>query len=155
MAHGTTPGGSSDPVVSPAPGQTTGPSGAPSRPHDASADFWGPLKIIEHIGRGTFGDVYRAWDSRLDREVALKILRRREPDDQGRASTVIQEGRLLAKVRHPNVVTVYGAERIGGQVGVWMEFVHGETLEEELRSRGPFDVERVIKIGIELSSRIL
>jgi TolB-like protein/cytochrome c-type biogenesis protein CcmH/NrfG len=115
---------------------------------------WGPLRIIEHVGRGTFGDVYRAWDSRLDREVALKILRRTERDDQAHASTVIEEGRLLARVRHPNVVTVYGAERVGGQVGVWMEFVHGNTLEEELGDTGPFDVDRVIRIGIELSGAL-
>ena len=119
-----------------------------------SVDSWGPLRVIEHIGRGTFGDVYRAWDSRLDREVALKILRREERDDQAHASTVIQEGRLLARVRHPNVVTVYGAERVNGQVGLWMEFVHGPTLEEELRDQGPFDVDRVIRIGIELSGAL-
>ena len=127
---------------------------AHSTPGEFSGRSWGPLKIIEHIGHGTFGDVYRAWDSRLDREVALKILRRKEREDQARASTVIEEGRLLARVRHPNVVTVYGAERIGGQVGVWMEFVHGKTLEEELRSRGPFPVDRVIKIGVELSGAL-
>ena len=121
--------------------------------HDSSARIWGPLRIIEHVGRGTFGDVYRAWDSRLDREVALKILRRQERDDQAHASTVIQEGRLLARVRHPNVVTVYGAERVNGQVGVWMEFVHGKTLEQELRDQGPFEVDRVIRIGIELQQR--
>ena len=121
---------------------------------DSLGDSWGPLKIIEHVGCGTFGDVYRAWDSRLDREVALKILRRKERDDQAHASTVIQEGRLLARVRHPNVVTVYGAERVGGQVGVWMEFVHGKTLEQELRDQGPFDVDRVIRIGIELAGAL-
>jgi tetratricopeptide (TPR) repeat protein len=57
-------------------------------------------------------------------------------------------------VRHPNVVTVYGAERIRGQVGVWMEFVEGKTLEEELRSDGPFDIDRVIRIGVELSGAL-
>ena len=67
---------------------------------------------------------------------------------------MIQEGRLLARVRHPNIVTVYGAERVGGQVGVWMEFVHGKTLEEELRDARPFDVDRVIRIGIELSGAL-
>jgi serine/threonine-protein kinase len=113
---------------------------------------WGPLRIIEHVGRGTFGDVYRAWDSRLDREVALKILKRQEREDD--ASTVIEEGRLLARVRHPNIVTVYGAERVNGQVGVWMEFVHGQTLEEQLREHGPFELERVVRIGIELSAAL-
>src|SRR5688572_4665787 len=78
---------------------------------------WGPLTVLEHIGRGTFGDVYRAHDARLDRIVALKILRSRQPAE---ATAVIAEARLLARVSHPNVVTVYGSERIDGQVGVWM-----------------------------------
>jgi serine/threonine-protein kinase len=117
------------------------------------AEFWGPLRLLEHVGRGSFGDVYRAWDTRLDREVALKLLRRSDHDDV-RASTVIREGRLLARVRHPNVVTVYGAERIDGQVGVWMEFIHGKTLEQELRERGLFDIDRVLGIGIDLADAL-
>jgi TolB-like protein/predicted Ser/Thr protein kinase len=116
-------------------------------------DSWGPLRILEHVGRGTFGDVYRAWDSRLDREVALKILRHREHDDV-RVSTVIQEGRLLARVRHPSVVTVYGAERIAGQAGVWMEFIHGKTLEQELSDHGTLNVDRVAGIGIDLADAL-
>lgn len=119
---------------------------------DGRVESWGPLRIIEHVGRGSFGDVYRAWDSRLDREVALKIMRHTRED--ARVSTVIREGRLLARVHHPNVVTVYGAERINGQVGVWMEFIHGNTLEQELREDGPFDVDRVIGIGIELADAL-
>jgi TolB-like protein/Flp pilus assembly protein TadD/predicted Ser/Thr protein kinase len=126
---------------------------ASATPHSEAA-FWGPLKLLEHVGRGTFGDVYRAWDSRLDREVALKILRQREQEDEARVSTVIQEGRLLARVRHPNVVTVYGAERIDGRVGMWMEFIHGQTLEQELRQNGPFAVDRVIDIGVDLADAL-
>ena len=117
-------------------------------------EFWGSLRLLEHVGRGSFGDVYRAWDTRLDREVALKLLRRREHDDDARASTVIHEGRLLARVRHPNVVTVYGAERVDGQVGVWMEFIHGRTLEQDLRERGPFDIDRAIGVGIDLADAL-
>ena len=130
------------------------PASAGRERRHSAGESWGPLKIIEHVGRGTFGDVYRAWDSRLDREVALKILRHQEPDDQAGSSTVIEEGRLLARVRHPNVVTVYGAERIGREVGVWMEFVHGKTVEQQLREEGPFDVDRVVKIGVELSGAL-
>jgi serine/threonine-protein kinase len=143
------PGDSSAPAP---PAPVTRSSNPLAAPDGSPGDTWGPLEIIEHVGRGTFGDVYRAWDSRLDREVALKILRRNEPHDQ--TSTVIEEGRLLARVRHPNVVTVYGAERVNGQVGLWMEFVHGRTLEEELRDHGPFDVGRVTRIGIELSDAL-
>src|SRR5262249_37589462 len=59
---------------------------------------WGQLTVLEPIGRGAFGVVYRAWDPRLDREVALKLL----PLDEQALST-LHEGRLLAKVHHPNV----------------------------------------------------
>lgn len=114
---------------------------------------WGPLRVIERVGHGTFGDVYRAWDTRLDREVALKVLHRIESQPEP-LPTSIEEGRLLARVSHPNVVTVYGAERIQGQVGVWMEFVHGRTLETELRDRGPFPVESVIDIAVQLGDAL-
>lgn len=148
-----TPADSSSHAVPAALGRSATPSLDP-RATAPPTESWGPLKIIEHVGHGTFGDVYRAWDNRLDREVALKVLRRRERNDEARASIVIQEGRLLARVRHPNVVTVYGAERIDGRVGVWMEFIHGKTLEQELRERGPFDVDRIIKIGIDLADAL-
>src|SRR5262245_31950767 len=116
------------------------------------AAYWGPFRIIEQVGHGTFGDVYRAWDTRLDREVALKIVRRDE--SSGDSTAVIEEGRMLARVRHPNVVTVYGAERIDGRVGVWMEFVHGRTLEDELREIGPFDVGRLVVIAVALGNAL-
>src|SRR5262245_27675490 len=92
-------------------------------------DRWGPLTLLEHVGHGSFADVYRALDTRLDREVALKLMRRVETYSDPHGTTVIDEARLLARVRHPNVVTIYGADRIEGRVGLWMEFVRGRTLE--------------------------
>ena len=113
---------------------------------------WGPLRMFERIGHGAFGDVYRAWDTRLDREVALKLLTE-GPAKAGHgeeSSSVIEEGRLLARVRHPNVVTIYGAERIDGRVGLWMELVHGRTLEQALRDGTTFSAKDVERLGIEL-----
>lgn len=115
---------------------------------------WGPLRIIERVGRGTFGDVYRAWDTRLDREVALKILRPGTRDAKALASSIVEEGRLLARIRHPNVVTVYGADWVDGQIGVWMQFVHGSTLEDEIRTQGRFDAPQAVAIGIELADAL-
>ena len=117
----------------------TGPAVATgSQDTRAALGSWGPLSITSHLGRGRFGDVYRAWDRRLDRPVALKLLRRAAADDQtDTGSAVIDEGRLMARVRHPNVVTVYGAERIDGRVGLSMELVEGRTLKAELLERGP------------------
>jgi serine/threonine-protein kinase len=112
---------------------------------------WGPLVLHERIGEGSFGEVFRAWDPRLDREVALKLLRPgRHEDAEAVGRAVIAEGRALARVRHPNVVTVYGADRIDGQVGVWMEYVHGRTLEEVLRERGPCSIHEAVGIGLDV-----
>ncbi len=111
---------------------------------------WGSLRLLERVGQGAFGDVYRAWDPRLDREVALKLLRRLESRRDSVGSAVIDEGRLLARVRHPNVVTVYGADRIDGRVGLWMEFVRGRTLEVVLRDHGPFGAQEATLIGLDL-----
>ncbi len=124
-------------------------------PGDAAAPSetpvtWGALTIVEKIGRGTFGDVYRAHDRRLNRFVALKLLRRKDSLE----SAVIEEGQLMARVRHPNVVTVYGAERIDARVGMWMQFVDGPTLEEELKTRGPFTADEVAQAGTQLAQAL-
>jgi eukaryotic-like serine/threonine-protein kinase len=108
---------------------------------------WGTLEIRHKIGRGAYGDVYRAWDPRLGREVALKLLRyRTAPSD----AEIIREGQLLARVRHHNVVTVFGAATIDGRIGLWMELIRGETLEEELARRGQFTPEEVLHVALEL-----
>ena len=109
---------------------------------------WGPLQASELIGSGRFGDVYRAWDPRLHRDVALKLLRVR--DTTAADDAVIEEGRLAARVRHPNVVTIFGAQQIDGRTGLWMELVEGRTLEAELAERGPFSAEALTTVGIEL-----
>jgi TolB-like protein/Tfp pilus assembly protein PilF len=114
---------------------------------EAPETRWGHLRLLEKVGAGAFGQVYRAWDTRLDREVALKLLPATAGDS---GSPVIEEGRLLARVRHPNVVTIYGAELIDGQIGLWMEFVRGRTLEALLRSGHQFSLDDVLAIGREL-----
>ena len=115
---------------------------------------WGHLQVFERIGHGAFGDVHRAWDPRLDREVALKLLRPDVLDDDGPGSAVIEEGRLLARVRHPNVVTIYGAEPNDGRIGLWMEFVKGGTLEEALRSNRTFTAAEVTRLGVDLCAAV-
>ena len=111
---------------------------------------WGHLRVLEPIGRGAFGEVYRAWDTRLDREVALKLLPAGSPGAGSRATSIIEEGRLLARVRHPNVVTIYGAERIEDRIGLWMEFVKGRTLAQAVEEDGVFTATKAGEIGIEL-----
>ena len=125
----------------------------PSRIEPKVADapvLWGHLRLVERIGRGAFGEVYRAWDTRLDREVALKLLPAGPSSGDRAASAIIHEGRLLARVRHPNVVTIYGAEQIADQIGLWMEFVRGHTLEQILDQRKVVSAAEAVGIGLEL-----
>ena len=108
------------------------------------------FELIQQIGEGAFGDVYRARDA-LHRDVALKLLRHvsgRSAEQQ--AARILHEGRVLARVRHPSVVTVYGAEEHDGRVGLWMEFIEGRTLEALLRSQGSFGAREAALIGREL-----
>ena len=111
---------------------------------------WGHLRVLEPIGSGAFGHVYRAWDSRLDREVALKLLPAQSDVGGTRASSIIHEGRLLARVRHPNVVTIHGAERIGDIIGLWMERIDGETVEQRLARESPVRPSEAIQIALQI-----
>jgi Tol biopolymer transport system component len=124
-----------------------------STPTDREFRRWGALDVLDHVGGGSYGDVYRARDSRLARDVALKLLHYEEQPERSETA-LVREAHLLARVRHPNVVTVYGAERIGGRTGLWMEFIEGETLEEELRRRGPLPPDEVARIGISLTAAL-
>jgi len=114
---------------------------------------WGHLQLLEHMASGAFGDVYRAWDPALDREVALKLLRR-SPDADAAPEEAVDEGRLLARVHHPNVVTVHGAARLDGKVGLWMELVHGHTLADVVAAEGPLSASRVAAIGEDLCAAL-
>jgi serine/threonine protein kinase len=121
---------------------------------------WRHLAIIEPIGQGTFGNVYRAREDGLDREVALKLITLRSGAPSVGASAmftsevltseVLKEARLLARVRHPNVVTVYGAESAEGRVGLWMELIKGRTLEDLLAAHGAFSAKEAAAIGTDL-----
>ena len=118
-----------------------------------SGSYWGHLEIIELIGSGSYGDVYRARDTRLGRDVALKLLRTRDAAESG-ASFLVREGHLLSRVKHANVVTVHGADCIDGRTGVWMELIEGETLEQEVRRRGALEPTAVAQIGAVLADAL-
>src|SRR5262245_30679551 len=105
---------------------------------------WSHLELVEEVGRGAFGTVYRSWDTRLAREVALKLY----AGDHGDGD--IEEARRLARVSHPNVVTIFGADRIAGQLGLWMELLRGRTLEAIVRDQGPFSAREAIAIGLDV-----
>jgi len=115
--------------------------GAPS-PADSAARFTrGP-----RIGGGAFGEVYQAWDTRLRRDVALKVVRLDLPF----AASILSEARRLARVRHPNVVVIHDVYEDGQEGGICMELLSGHTLDAVLRARGPLTSTRVIELGVTL-----
>ena len=124
-----------------------------TRPDLSTATRWGPLFVLERVGGGSFGDVYRAWDPALHREVALKRLRLAQTA-KSRASELVREGQLLASVRHPNVIDVHGAAAIDGELGIWMEFVRGRTLEQIVTDDGPMSADEAIVVGQSLCSAL-
>ena len=128
-------------------GRTSNPKRRPTcaaatRPRRIEHEVWGHFRLLEKIGKGTFGVVYRARDTKLDSEVALKLL--------NSAFELPTEARNLARVRHPNVVTVYGTDQIDGRIGIWMEFVNGRTLGSLLKSNGPYGAREAAGIGVDL-----
>ncbi len=107
---------------------------------------WGQLVLGDKVGEGAFGEVYRAWDVVLEREVALKLLRAAEEDP-----ALLQEARMLARLRrHPNVVTVYGADRHDERSGIWMDFIEGETLAAIVEQRGSFGAQEALLVGVDV-----
>jgi serine/threonine protein kinase/Tfp pilus assembly protein PilF len=110
------------------------------------ARFWGRLEIRGRIGSGNFGEVYRAWDPDLRREVALKLA----SGGGHRQVAAVKEARALARVRHNNVVTVYGVDRHGDRVGLWMELIRGRTLAAIVKEHGPLGGREAALVGIEL-----
>jgi serine/threonine protein kinase len=121
-----------------------------SRAGQPSPDAWGAYTITGEIGQGSYGTVYRALDADLGLELALKVIRPRDPGDQAAATVALQEARLLAQITHPNVVRIYGAERVGSEVGIAMELVQGQTLHRIVAAQGPFSANETMLLGGDL-----
>jgi len=135
--------------VSATEGDTSDSRGTGIGPPGPAQGTWCGLEILEEIGQGGFGRVYRAWEPTLAREVALKIIR--PPEGQPAAvNAILREGQLLARVHHRNVVTIHGAQQIGNEIGLWMEFVRGRTLTDIVKHDGPRAAGEAALIGVTL-----
>src|SRR5688500_18549661 len=111
---------------------------------------WGPLTIIAKIDEGAFGTIYKAHDNRTAKDVALKLL----PPRSANPTHMLKEARLLAKVNHPNVVRVYGADDTQERVGLWMELIKGRTLENLLQTQGVFGAREAAMIGLDVCQAV-
>ena len=110
----------------------------------------GPYEIQTPIGKGGMGEVYRATDTKLRRDVALKFLPDHFLDDADRLSRFQREAQVLASLNHPNIAQVYGLEESGNARCIVMELVEGETLADRI-ARGPIPVEEALNIAHQIA----
>ncbi len=115
------------------------------------AATWGSFSLMGRVGFGGFGEVYRAWDPHLQREVALKLLLPGVATGEAEYEAMLGEARALASVRHPNIVPVYGIDRHDGRVGFWTDFVRGKTLSVLVGEQGTFGAREAALIGLDVS----
>jgi hypothetical protein len=118
-------------------------TGIPVLPLDAPTQ-WDEFRILRELGRGGFGCVYSAYDAGLAKEIALKIVRVSHPL---RIPAVMREGQMLARVRHPNVVTVHAVRRVGDEIGFVMDLIDGESLADRVHRVGRLGAEEAVAIG--------
>src|SRR5580658_2464276 len=126
----------------------TGRGDTPSQSH------WGSFVLNARVGSGGFGEVYRAWDPHLQREVALKLLLPGAVGGEAEYEAMLREARALASVRHPNIVPVHGVDRHDGRVGFWTDFVRGKTLAVLLREQGTFGSREAASIGLDVAKAL-
>lgn len=105
----------------------------------------GRFRVIARIGAGATGVVYSAWDTRLDRRVALKVIKGRPAENPRAADRLLSEARSAARVQHPSVITVYDAGQADAGLWIAMQFVEGASFAQWLDAepRGWSDVQRV------------
>ena len=113
----------------------------------------GAYEVLEKIGEGGMGEVFRARDIKLDRDVALKVLPRAVAEDPDRLARFEREAKVLASLNHPNVCTVHDTGEYDGRPFIVMEVVQGDTLQQQL-SKGPLQPRQVIDLGMQLADAL-
>ncbi len=113
----------------------------------------GEYEILDPLGIGGMGEVYRARDNRLDRQVAIKVLPNEFTEDPERLARFEREAKLLASLNHSNIGAIYGYEEAGGQKFFVLELVEGETLAERLE-KGPFPLRDALSIAIQIAEGV-
>ncbi len=111
-------------------------------------------KIVKSIGEGGMANVYLAWDTILEREVAVKILRGDLADDEKFVRRFQREANSASSLRHPNIVEMYDVGEDNGKYFIVMEYVDGKTLKSLIKKRGSLNLSEAIDIMLQLASGI-
>jgi eukaryotic-like serine/threonine-protein kinase len=113
---------------------------------------FGRYKIVQELGRGGMGDVYRARDLDLEREVAIKFLRERYATDPERLARFDQEARAASALNHPNIVTVHEVGDVDGLPYIVMELILGPTLRSLLDEGQPLSLRKTLDLGTQMAA---
>src|SRR5262245_61124315 len=113
----------------------------------------GSLEITALLGKGGMGEVYRAHDAKLKREVAIKVLPQEFSRDGDRVSRFHREAEVLASLNHPNIAAIYDLQESNGSRYLVLELVEGETLAERI-ARGPIPLDEALAIARQIAEAL-
>ena len=113
----------------------------------------GPYEIVAHLGSGGMGEVYRARDAKLQRDVALKLLPPDLASDADRLARLTREAQLLASLNHPNIAAIYGVEESAGGTALVLELVEGPTLADRV-AQGPIPLEDAVPLARQIADAL-
>jgi Tol biopolymer transport system component/tRNA A-37 threonylcarbamoyl transferase component Bud32 len=119
----------------------------------SSGSSIGTYEILELLGAGGMGEVYRALDSKLKREVAIKVLRLEFAADAQRLARFRREAQILASLNHPHIGAIYDFENVAGLQFLVLELVEGETLADRI-ARGPIPIDEALSIATQIAEAL-
>src|SRR5580658_10766174 len=114
----------------------------------------GHYRVIEKIGSGAMGEVFRARDERLGRDVALKLIRPASSDNSDHLRRFEQEARAAAALNHPNILAIYDVGFEGTTPYIVSELLHGQTLRQRL-SAGPIPLREAVEYAIQIAQGLV
>jgi hypothetical protein len=114
----------------------------------------GAYEVTGALGAGGMGEVYKAHDTTLGRDVAIKVLPEPFAHDPQRLSRFQREAKMLASLNHPTIATIHGLEASNGTHFLIMELVSGETLAERIKREGPVPIDQALKIGVQIGEAL-
>jgi Tol biopolymer transport system component len=119
-----------------------------------SGTYLGSYEVTTQIGAGGMGEVYKAHDTKLGRDVAIKVLPEGFAHDADRLTRFQREAKMLASLNHPNIATIHGLEHSHGTHFLIMELVTGETLADRIKREGAIPVEEALKLAVQIAEAL-
>src|SRR5687768_18162781 len=116
----------------------------------SSRERIGPYRIVARVGAGGLGEVFKAWDPRLERDVAIKLLHPETAANPDRQRRLVAEGRAASALNHPNILRVYDADVDGTSYYLVSEWLEGKSLRDEL-ARGALPLKRLLDLAVQIA----